>query len=183
MTLLNTYLSDKRISQSSIASDLEKSPSSIARVVNSKLAITQQNNILVIRSIARILNTTPGDILNELIGLEGSLQSFNEERQYYIMTTIWNDDNSLASDESYKYDTLDEACIAFDDFINSNRIMEKITFELSMTVGPIDYIIMSSTLEGNNSVDSYTDNLGQLPDLLKQNVRQVAKQHAIKLKN
>lgn len=59
--------------------------------------------------------------------------------------------------------------------------MEKITFDLSMTVGPIDYIIMSSTLEGNNSVDSYTDNLDQLPDLLKQNVRQVAKQHAIKI--
>lgn len=181
MTLLNTYLSDKRISQSSIASDLEKSPSSIARVVNSKLDITQQNNILVIRSIARILNTTPGDILNELIGLESSLQSFNDERQYYIMTTIWNDDNSLTSDESYEYNTLDEACIAFDDLINSNRIMEKITFDLSMTVGPIDYIIMSSTLEGNNSVDSYTDNLDQLPDLLKQNVRQVAKQHAIKI--
>lgn len=70
MTLLDNYLKDNRITQAMIAKSMNKPSSSVAAIINSKVDITEQNNIKAIRAIADILDKTPGEILNELIKLE-----------------------------------------------------------------------------------------------------------------
>lgn len=130
----------------------------------------------VIKAMAVALNKTPGDVLNELINLEESTMAFNEDHTFTILTTIWNKNDSIFSDESYEYDEFSEACAAFDDLIKKNRIDEKITFDLFVD----DSIVMSATLADNEMTDSYTDNLEVLSDDVKPTLLAVAKAHGIK---
>ncbi|WP_459127333.1 hypothetical protein, partial [Latilactobacillus curvatus] len=95
MALLDNYLKDNRITQSMIAKTMDKPSSSVAAVINSKIDITEQNNIQTIRAIAKIINKTPGDILNELINLEDIIMGFNENCKTYLVTNIFNKDDSI----------------------------------------------------------------------------------------
>ena len=176
MTLLDNYLKDNRITQATIAKLMNKPSSSVAAIINSKVDITEQNNIKAIRAIADILGKTPGDILNELIKLEGLSMAFNEEHTFTILTTIWNDDDSLFSDEVYEYDEFEEACAAFEDLIKINRLDEKTTFDLSVD----DDIVMSITLQNKDEItDKYMDNLNLLPSEIKPALLKVAQKYEI----
>lgn len=176
MTLLNDYLESNRITKAMIAKLMDKPSSSVAAITNSKIEITEQNNIKAIRAVAEIVGKTPGDVLNELIKLEESNMTFNEDHTFTILTTIWNKDDSIFSDEAYEYDEFSEACSAFNDLIKSNRINEKITFDLSVD----DSIVMSTTLTDGEMTDNYTDNLELLPDDVKPTLLAVAKARGIK---
>lgn len=176
MTLLSEYLETKRITQSMIVKETGITASSISAVVNPKTDFTEQNNIKTIRAIAKIQGITPGDVLNELINIDQSVNAFNEDKQFNLLITIWGKNDSIDSDEVYNYESLDEACDAFRELVTSNRVPEKISYDLMMTIDGDDSILLSATLEDRELTDNYTDNLDQLPDVLKSNVLKVKKQ-------
>ena len=102
--------------------------------------------------------------------------TFNEEHTFTILTTIWNDDDSLFSDEVYEYDEFEEACAAFEDLIKINRIDKKITLDLSVD----DDIVMSVALKNKDEfTDKYTDNLNILPSEIKPALLKVAQKYEI----
>lgn len=177
MTLLNDYLSANQITQANIVRKTGKTQSSISRVLNSKEEISKKNTIIIIKAVASLLNVTPGDVLNDLIKLEESTMTFNEDHTFNILTTIWNKDDSIFSDEVMDYDTFSEACVAFNDLIKTNRINERITFDLSVD----ENIVISATLIDNVITDSYTDNLRELPEDVKPVLLNTAKAYEIKV--
>ena len=183
MALLDNYLKDKRITQSMIAKTMDKPSSSVAAVINSKIDITEQNNIQTIRAIAKIINKTPGDILNELINLEDIIMGFNENCKTYLVTNIFNKDDSIFSDEVVEYDDFSEALSDLESNVKTNKINDRITYGLTISdENDVESIILNIELENNteNTGNSYVDNLELLPEVLRNDVKKFASAHSIK---
>lgn len=182
MTLLENYLREQRITQAMIARQAGKPISSINRVINSAQEITAQNNISTIRAIAKILKVTPGDVLNQLIELERKTMAFYDNHSFYLLTTIWNKDQSIFSDESVKYDSLTEALDDIDKLVKTNKLLDRITYDLSATDEDAnEYILLSIELENNQEkIDqNFVDNLDILPENLQTALKKVAAKHSI----
>lgn len=183
MNVIQEYLDQSNITRYKISKISGINASTLKAAADSKNGIDGLTG-KVIKAIALALNRTPGTILDEMITLEAIIMSFNENYRTYLMTTIWNKDDSIFSDEVVEYDDFSEALSDLESNVKTNKINERITYDLTIANDDdTESIVLSIELENNieNVNRGYVDNLELLPDALRNGVRKVAVAHAIKI--
>lgn len=71
MSVLKIYLAQHMITQRALAEQIGVNEPNMSRMVNNRgRYFTRSSNLLVIRGLAKMLDCTPGQVLDELIEME-----------------------------------------------------------------------------------------------------------------
>lgn len=129
MTVLGDYLKENRVRQNTIAKEIGKPASTVSRVINSSQEITDQNSFLVINAIAKILNKTPGKILDEIIAFQKENYISLDMSRY--IKVLFVDESGLNGESVWA--TLPEEEIADKNSLNSTSPWEDATPKNSLS--------------------------------------------------